>query len=145
MCSYVLPNLHVRLSLLPNLYVRSYVRLYVLPNLYGHSHVIPKKGSATPLYPTPRTPSSLTWVPQSRLAFGHHRRVRWPRAFGLSQSYMTPALLAAATIACSNQESFLKRKLLRALNFLGCFDMSVGRAHKSTTFESVSSNLVIHF
>ena len=29
-------------------------------------------GSYTPLYPTPLTPSSLTWVPQSRLTFGHH-------------------------------------------------------------------------
>ena len=27
---------------------------------------------------TPRTPASLTWVPQSRLAFGNHRRVGWP-------------------------------------------------------------------
>ena len=26
----------------------------------------------------PQTPSSLTWEPQSRLAFGHHRRVCWP-------------------------------------------------------------------
>ena len=32
----------------------------------------------SPIYPTPRTPASLTWVPQSRLAFGHHRRVGWP-------------------------------------------------------------------
>ena len=42
-----------------------------------------KKGSTTPLYPTPRTASSLTWVPQSRLAFSHHCRVSWPWAFGL--------------------------------------------------------------
>ena len=29
-----------------------------------------------PLYPTPPTPSSLNWIPQSWLAFGHHKRVR---------------------------------------------------------------------
>ena len=42
-----------------------------------------KKGYITPpLSQTPPTPSSLTWVPQSRLAFVHHPRVSWPRAFG---------------------------------------------------------------
>ena len=34
--------------------------------------------SYSTIYPTPPTPSSLTWVPQSRLAFGHHCRVSWP-------------------------------------------------------------------
>ena len=34
--------------------------------------------SYSTIYPTPRTPSSLTWVSQSRLAFFHHRRVGWP-------------------------------------------------------------------
>ena len=37
------------------------------------------------IYPPPRTPASLTWVPQSRLAFGHHHRVGWtwgPSALG---------------------------------------------------------------
>ena len=54
------------------------IYLFVLPNVYV------KKGSTTPIYPTTRTLSSLTWVPQSRLAFDHHRRVSWPWAFGPS-------------------------------------------------------------
>ena len=32
---------------------------------------------------------SMTWVPQSKLAFGNHRRVSWPQAFG---SLPTPFL-----------------------------------------------------
>ena len=71
---YVLPNSHVCSSVLPNLYVRS----YVLPNSYGHLYVLEiclfkkeEKEIKDLLYPTPRTPSSLTWVPQ---------RVGWPLA-----------------------------------------------------------------
>ena len=58
--------------------------------------------------PTPRIPSSMTWVPRSRMAFGHHRRVGWPLAitpeysgwqtFGLwpSQSYSVQLCLPLA-------------------------------------------------
>ena len=79
---YVLPNFYVCLCVLPNLYVRANVRSYMLPNLYRRSNVLPKKivkkniyNSCTPLYHTPRTPPSQTWVPQRRLAFGHHKNL----------------------------------------------------------------------
>ena len=98
MRSYVLTNWHVRL------YVRSYVRLYILSNFDGQLYVLPslyakkekKRKIITPLYPTPRTPSSVTWVPQSRLAFGNHCRVGRPQAFGL------PAItiLSCQSFAC---------------------------------------------
>ena len=57
-----------------------------------------------PLYPTPRTPSSLTWVLQIRLAFGHHKNVG---SASLTQSYLTTASLAAGGYDCLRQwESF---------------------------------------
>ena len=84
LCSYVLQNLYecsyVCLFLLLHLYVRSYVRSSVLQNLYVRSYVLPQR-STTPLYPTPRTQSSLTWVAQSWLAFRPSPQSRlafWP-------------------------------------------------------------------
>ena len=58
---------------------------------------------ATSLYPTPQTQTSLTWVPQSRLSFGHYRRVGCPRAFGHHNPISLPLCLPMrATIACGN-------------------------------------------
>ena len=63
--SYVLPNSHKCASVLPNLYVR----LYVLQNGYVRSYVKKHTKNCDTIYPTPRTPSSLTWAPQTRLFF----------------------------------------------------------------------------
>ena len=88
-CLYVLRNTHVRLYVLRNSHVRlymclfvlpkSYKRSYVLSNLYGRLYLLPnlyvkkerkkeENRSTMPLYHTPRTPSALTLVTQSRLA-----------------------------------------------------------------------------
>ena len=48
-------------------------------NLYPTSTRVPEGAlSYSLIYPTPCIPSSLTWIPQSRLAFGHHHKVGWP-------------------------------------------------------------------
>ena len=73
--SYVLPNSHVHLyvhsSVLPNLYVRPYVHSWG-----GHYKKKKKLGPwLMKLYTTPPSILTLvTWVPQSRLAFGHSAR-----------------------------------------------------------------------
>ena len=63
--------------------------------------------------PTPRTPSSLIWVPQSRLAFGHHRRLGWPSglwplAITILQCNGQPCLPLAATIGPAGPPSILE-------------------------------------
>ena len=71
-------------------------RIWIYIYIYIYIYI-----SATPFYPTPRTPSSLTLAPQSSWL--------WPSALWPSQSYLTTALLAAAmaaTIACGNHEFF---------------------------------------
>ena len=113
----MLPNSYVRLYVclyvIQNLYERLFVRLFVLPNLHVHRHVcssvLPKLVCALVcapkllwalVCPTPRTPSSLTLVPQSRLAFGHQRRVSWPWAF-------CPSAIIILSHHINNKESFL--------------------------------------
>ena len=73
-----------------NWYICSYVlkNSYVLQNSYVHSYVLPSMCLKKNV-PKPGTPSSLTWAPQRRLAFGHHKRVG---SALLTQSYLTKDL-----------------------------------------------------
>ena len=55
-----------------------------------------------PPYPIPQTPSSRTWVPQSRLAFDHHK----------NSAPLMKSKLTTASLPCDNQESFLYQPTL---------------------------------
>ena len=76
--------------------------LYELQNLSVNKNKI----YDTPISYTTDKPS-LTWVPQSRLVFGHLRRVSWPWAFGYHNPFPPQlGLPLVAMISCGNQESF---------------------------------------
>ena len=66
--------------------------------------------SYSTIYSTARTPSSMTWVPLSRLAFGDHCRAGWQ--LGLWPSAITILQCAASLVAGSYKSRFLLKLTL---------------------------------